>query len=217
MPFITFSHPKGGVGKTTLCFNYCAYLQKKKIKFTCIDLDGQSSMTHLNSLREMNHLKPFNIMRFKNTEELLKVIESFDDENFVVIDSGGFDSPLNRIALVISDCIITPLADSPLELLRVIDFDNNILSHLESESQKKIKTHILLNRINSSTKQIGHIKEQMQSCSRCDFFETMIRDRVVYKNSLIEGKSVFELNTKKAINAKDELKALFKEIERKIK
>ncbi|HEC1570697.1 TPA: AAA family ATPase [Campylobacter upsaliensis] len=66
MPFITFSHPKGGVGKTTICFNYLIYLQKKNVPFVCIDLDGQNSITHLNSLRELNGLKPFEVLRFDN-------------------------------------------------------------------------------------------------------------------------------------------------------
>ncbi|EMX9857221.1 ParA family protein [Campylobacter helveticus] len=215
MPFITFSHPKGGVGKTTICFNYLSYLQKKKIPFTCIDLDGQSSISHLNSLRELNKIKPFNVLRFKDEKKLISYIEKADEREFVVIDSGGFDSLFNRLVLSISDLIITPLADSPLELLRLIDFDKNILSDIEKESKTKIKLHILLNKINSSTKQIGHIKEQLNSCKHCDFLESIIRDRVIYKNSLIEGKGVLELKLEKKaeLKAKDELIHFFKELE----
>ncbi|MCR2062512.1 ParA family protein [Campylobacter helveticus] len=215
MPFITFSHPKGGVGKTTICFNYLSYLQKKKIPFTCIDLDGQSSISHLNSLRELNQIKPFNVLRFKDEKKLISYIEKADEREFVVIDSGGFDSLFNRLVLSISDLIITPLADSPLELLRLIDFDKNILSDIEKESKTKIKLHILLNKINSSTKQIGHIKEQLNSCKHCDFLESIIRDRVIYKNSLIEGKGVLELKLEKKaeLKAKDELIHFFKELE----
>ena len=215
MPFITFSHPKGGVGKTTICFNYLSYLQKKKIPFTCIDLDGQSSISHLNSLRELNKIKPFNVLRFKDEKKLISYIEKADEREFVVIDSGGFDSLFNRLVLSISDLIITPLADSPLELLRLIDFDKNILSDTEKESKTKIKLHILLNKINSSTKQIGHIKEQLNSCKHCDFLESIIRDRVIYKNSLIEGKGVLELKLEKKaeLKAKDELIHFFKELE----
>lgn len=33
MPIISFSHPKGGVGKTTLCFNFLVYLELQKKRF----------------------------------------------------------------------------------------------------------------------------------------------------------------------------------------
>lgn len=154
-------------------------------------------------------------MRFKDEKKLISYIEKADEREFVVIDSGGFDSLFNRLVLSISDLIITPLADSPLELLRLIDFDKNILSDIEKESKTKIKLHILLNKINSSTKQIGHIKEQLNSCKHCDFLESIIRDRVIYKNSLIEGKGVLELKLEKKaeLKAKDELIHFFKELE----
>lgn len=216
MPFITFSHPKGGVGKTTICFNYLVSLQKKNVPFVCIDLDGQNSITHLNSLRELNGLKPFEVLRFDNEKKLISYIEEVDEEKYVIIDSGGFDSLFNRLVLSVSDLIITPLADSPLELLRLIDFDKNIVSDIEKEIKHKIKLHILLNKINSSTKQITHIKEQLNSCKHCEFLNSIIRDRVIYKNSLIEAKGVLELkNEKKSdMKAKEELENLFNELKK---
>lgn len=216
MPFITFSHPKGGVGKTTICFNYLCYLQKKKIPFTCIDLDGQNSITYLNSLRKLNDLKAFNILRFTDEKKLISYIEEADEKEYIVIDSGGFDSLFNRLVLSVSDLIIAPLADSALELLRMIDFDKNILSSVEKESQNKIKVHILFNKINCSTKQINHLKEQLNSCKHCDFLENIIRDRVIFRNSLIEGKGILELKLEKKaeLKAKEELENLFKEMEK---
>lgn len=216
MPFITFSHPKGGVGKTTICFNYLVALQKKNVPFVCIDLDGQNSISHLNSLRKLNGLKPFEVLRFNNEKKLISYIEEVDESKYVIIDSGGFDSLFNRLVLSVSDLIITPLADSPLELLRLIDFDKNIVSDIEKETEHKIKLHILLNKINSSTKQIAHIKEQLNSCKHCEFLNSIIRDRVIYKNSLIEAKGVLELKLEKKsdLKAKEELKNLFNELKK---
>ncbi|ELJ9037776.1 ParA family protein [Campylobacter upsaliensis] len=184
--------------------------------FVCIDLDGQNSITHLNSLRELNGLKPFEVLRFDNEKKLISYIEEVDEDKYVIIDSGGFDSLFNRLVLSVSDLIITPLADSPLELLRLIDFDKNIVSDIEKEIKHKIKLHILLNKINSSTKQITHIKEQLNSCKHCEFLNSIIRDRVIYKNSLIEAKGVLELkNEKKSdMKAKEELENLFNELKK---
>ena len=43
MEVITFANIKGGVGKTTLSYNYGAYLANKGNKVLMLDLDQQSS------------------------------------------------------------------------------------------------------------------------------------------------------------------------------
>jgi len=155
-------------------------------------------------------------LRFTDEKKLISYIEEVDEKEYIVIDSGGFDSLFNRLVLSVSDLIIAPLADSALELLRMIDFDKNILSSVEKESQNKIKVHILFNKINCSTKQINHLKEQLNSCKHCDFLENIIRDRVIFRNSLIEGKGILELKLEKKaeLKAKEELENLFKEMEK---
>lgn len=219
MSIISFSHPKGGVGKTTICFNYLVHLQSKKKKFVCIDLDGQNSISNLNQIRKLNHLKAFEITQFKDEKELIHFINQSNDETMIVIDSGGFDSAFNRIVLSISDVIITPFSDSPLEILRLIDFDKNILHQIETQSKQEIKIHLLINRISSSIKQLDYIYEQMKNCSHYSFLNNIIRDKVIFKNSLTEGKGILELTTKNSseIKAKEELNKLFKEIDSLIK
>lgn len=214
MAIISFSHPKGGVGKTTICFNYLVHLQTKKKKFVCIDLDGQNSISNLNQIRMLNKLKGFDIKKFKDEKELIDSINTSDD-TIIVIDSGGFDSAFNRIVLSVSDVIITPFSDSPLEILRLIDFDRNILNQIEAQSKQAIKIHLLINRISSSIKQLDYIHVQMQNCSHYTFLNNIIRDKVIFKNSLTEGKGILEIQTKNSseIKAQEELKKLFKEID----
>ena len=214
MAIISFSHPKGGVGKTTICFNYLVHLQTKKKKFVCIDLDGQNSISNLNQIRMLNKLKGFDIKKFKDEKELIDSINTSDD-TIIVIDSGGFDSAFNRIVLSVSDVIITPFSDSPLEILRLIDFDRNILNQIEAQSKQAIKIHLLINRISSSIKQLDYIHAQMQNCSHYTFLNNIIRDKVIFKNSLTEGKGILEIQTKNSseIKAQEELKKLFKEID----
>ncbi|QBL12688.1 ParA family protein [Campylobacter helveticus] len=215
MAIISFSHPKGGVGKTTICFNYLVHLQDKKKKFICIDLDGQSSISNLNQLRVLNKLRGFDIKKFKDERELINFINKNDDDTIIVIDSGGFDSAFNRIVLSVSDLVITPFSDSPLEILRLIDFDKNILNQIEEQSKQKLKIHLLINRISSSIKQFDYIYKQMENCSHYTFLKNLIRDKVIFKNSLTEGKGILEIETKNSseIKAQKELKKLFKEID----
>nr|MBP3723966.1 ParA family protein [Campylobacter sp.] len=211
---ITFAHPKGGVGKTMLAFNYCVnLLLGKQKRFCIIDLDGQHSITNFNKIRNAYELSGLDIKHFDNDKDLANFIQNNDYE-IVVIDTGGFDSSLNRIVLALSDIIITPVSDSPVETLRLFDF-NNILSDIAKEmGLNELKTHIVLNRIHSSVKNIDTLKAPYSRCRNFTFFDSVIRDRARYKFSIAGGKSVFEENKyeydKKAVK---ELRSLFKEIE----
>lgn len=114
-----------------------------------------------------------------------------------------------------SDLVITPFSDSPLEILRLIDFDKNILNQIEEQSKQKLKIHLLINRISSSIKQFDYIYKQMENCSHYTFLKNLIRDKVIFKNLLTEGKGILEIETKNSseIKAQEELKKLFKEID----
>ena len=52
MKIITFAAIKGGVGKTTLTFNYAEWLAKKGQKVLLIDLDHQCNLTQCYNIYE---------------------------------------------------------------------------------------------------------------------------------------------------------------------
>ncbi|EDP5802022.1 ParA family protein [Campylobacter jejuni] len=212
MPIISFSHPKGGVGKTTLCFNFLVYLELQKKDFVCIDLDGQNSITNLNKIRKLSGLSPFEIISFKNENSLIDFLET-NQQKTIVIDSGGFDSGFNRIILSASDKILTPFSDSPLEILRLIDFDQSILTEIEKQTKQKIKIDLVINRISSNVKNLDNITSQIDNCKHFSIAKNIIRDRIIFKNSLTEGKGVLEVDSKSTSDskAKEELNSLFKE------
>ncbi|ECL7558384.1 ParA family protein [Campylobacter jejuni] len=209
---ISFSHPKGGVGKTTLCFNFLAYLQSQKKDFVCIDLDGQNSITSLNKIRKIKNLKPFEIVSFKDKLELINFINKSNKE-YIIIDSGGFDSVFNRIVLSFSDKIVTPFSDSPLEIIRLRDFDE-IISEIENQANTKININLVINRVSANIKNFDYLKKQVQDCKHYIFLNSIIRDRVSFKNSFYEGKAIQEMEIKNIsdTNAKLEVENLNKEI-----
>lgn len=214
----TFSHPKGGVGKSTLCLNYLSYLQEQKKEFVIIDLDGQNSITNANKLRAMHNVATFDIKTFSNTDSLIEYLDKNSGKN-LIIDSGGFDSAYNRIAVSMSDVIITPLSDSPFEVMRLVSFDD-ILSEIEQELQKtnpqfKLKVHLVLNRINSAVTRLDSILDPFNDSKHYIVMESVIRDRALIKYSPSTGESVFEKKSKtnSDISAKKEILAFCQEIE----
>lgn len=194
---VTFSHPKGGVGKSTLCLNYLSYLRNNNRDFMVVDLDGQHSISNVNKLRQLNQLPEFDIKTFTNIDSMIQFLQ--DNDGDIVVDSGGFDSKHNRIVLAMSDVIITPLSDSPFEIMRLVGFDN-ILSEIEKSSNNaiKIKVNLVLNRINVNVKNFDNIVAHFSDSPHYSFMKSIVRDRSIIKFSPANGKSVFELKCKTA-------------------
>lgn len=209
MSIVVFAHPKGGVGKSTNCYNYCIYKQSENDDFIVADLDGQHTMSVLNNIRVQNGLKSLTIKTFDNTNALIQFLENNQGKD-IVIDSGGFDSGFNRIAVAYSDLIVVPTSESPVEQMRIYDF-SNILKDIAKEIKRDLNSYVLLNRVNAnySDRTLSGIKDSFRY-EPYKFFDTVIRDRVDYKFSLATGKSVIESgNDLKAIQ---EITSLYEEI-----
>lgn len=211
---VVFSHPKGGVGKSMLAFNYAIFLRKKGIKVTVIDLDGQHSISNFNKIRIAFNVTPtLDINTYDNTNELVSFLNQVPSSDMVIIDTGGFDSSNNRIALAFADKIITPVSDSPVEIMRLLNF-SNILDEIEANLNHKLKTYVVLNRIHPSLKNIDYIKELFKDKPVYNFLNSVVRDRARFKFSVSNGNSVFDepenIRDEKAIF---ELNSLYNEIE----
>lgn len=211
---ITFSHPKGGVGKSLLAFNYAIYSMTKGDNVLVIDLDGQHSITNFNKIRSVKtDLKTLEIITFDDVNKLVSFLKQ-NSHYKIIIDTGGFDSSFNRIALALADNIITPVSDSPVDLMRLYDFDRILNEIAKKANMDKLKTHIVLNRIHSSLKNFDFIKEPLKDKENFIFLDSIIRDRARIKFSVSNGISVFEeLKSSRDEKAIEELKSLYQEID----
>ena len=141
---VVLGNEKGGSGKSTVAVHIAIGLLKAGQRVATIDLDGrQRSLT-----RYMNNRSAWAARTGLNLElpahfciELGQSMQISDNENcecqrfidavgaldrsvdFVVIDTPGSDSYLNRLAHSIADTLVTPLNDSPLDfdVLGIVD------------------------------------------------------------------------------------------------
>ena len=104
---ITISHQKGGVDKSTISWNLAVYLSTLT-KVTVIDLDVQKTVSCLHKIRDKND---FEVIDFKEDKSFIEYVNSHQDTNnqIVIIDSGEFDSSMNRLAILGADKLITPI------------------------------------------------------------------------------------------------------------
>ncbi len=117
MPIINFSHQKGGVGKSLLSY-HLAYLLKDNYDVQLLDLDNQKSLSSIHQLR--NHklpphfYPPSKLVHSKH--ELIDLINSIDDNQYLIIDSGGFDSLIHALLFLVLILI------SPQLLIKLLNF-----------------------------------------------------------------------------------------------
>ncbi len=204
---ITIAHQKGGVGKSTIALNLAVELNKK-YNLKVIDLDYQKSITIFNETRKEKELKPLNIIHIENQKELIDVLKN--NNEMILIDSGGFDSDLNRIAIIGADLVITPVSNNLIEIYGLEAF-KKILQELK-EIEAEIKSHILLNNIDpKATKALKELKKYIQKNKEYfSLFDTVLRRRSDFAKSFEKGKNVIEMDKKS--KASKELKNLVKEI-----
>lgn len=201
---LTLSHQKGGVGKSTVAWNLAVYFSKI-IDTRIIDLDTQRSLTVTNALREEQGLIPIKMLHFNTAEELAEYAQNDSDDILTIIDSGGFDSAYNRVAIIASDLLITPVSDKPFDLMGLQKYEE-ILKSLSDIQGEMIKTHVLFNNINPAMKRFGDLVEFICMSEHFELLTSVLRQRVDIAHSVGEGKSIKEYRIfSKADQEMDEL------------
>jgi len=201
---LTVAHTKGGVGKSTLAYNIAIALLLFKKTVKIVDLDFQKTLYLTNQLRQMHDKNPLNVIHVYSREEIAELINNHDENDFLIIDVGGFDSDINRIAIMGSDFIITPLSDSVTEVFGLKTFET-ILAEIGVEG-----VHVLLNNISPSTKNLDHIIDGINQYKGMTVMKTIIRQRADFKKTMGAGMGVAELEQDS--KAKDEINELINEI-----
>ena len=202
---IVIAHQKGGVGKSTIASNLAVELSKKYTT-SVVDLDLQKSLSYFNSLRKKSNLAEFKIVNIATLEELKSLINK--NQELLLIDVGGFDSDMNRVAILGADLIITPVSDSGIELIGLLSF-RNVLREIR-EHRKDLVAKILLNKIHpSASTSLDEIHNFINDNVEFNKLDSILRDRVEYKRAFDTGKSVVEHGNNKAAI---EINNLIKEI-----
>jgi len=205
---LTLSHQKGGVGKSTVAWNL-AVCFSKIMDTRIIDLDTQRSLTVTNALRREHSLSPIPMLHFNTAEELAAYAAEDTDDVLTIIDSGGFDSAFNRVAIIASDLLITPVSDKPFDLMGLQKYEE-ILKSLSEIQGEKIKTHILFNNINPAMKRFGDLIDFVCTSEHFELLVSVLRQRVDIANSVGEGKSIKEYRI--FSRADQEMDDLFEEV-----
>lgn len=178
---ITIAHTKGGVGKSTLAWNLAHSIKAKGEKVAIVDLDFQQTLFFINSIREVEDME---VLQPQSADELIDIFETYD--GYLIVDVGGFDNDINRIAISWADKIVVPISSSVTEVIGYKTFEA-ILEEIDNPF-----INIVLNNIHPLASNFKDIHQAIATAQQTTLLKTVIRNRKVYKDTLGDGKSVFD-------------------------
>ena len=189
---ISVAHDKGGVGKTTISTNIITMLSRAH-EVSAVDLDPKH---HLSTFLKRRGDPKIKQLSYKGTKDLVAQLEK--NEGILIADVGGLDSDLTRYMIAYSDLVITPLADSQIEIDGLMQF-KEVIKSLQS-ARADLRATVLLNRIHPmSNKTVTQLREYIAAQPEVfNMFDTVIRDRAAYKNAYSAAQGVYEYGDAKA-------------------
>ena len=182
---------KGGPGKSTVAQQIAVCLKvKKKKKVHVTDIDIQRTTTSWCEDRRQNEdleLIPFAYVQ----DDIVKHLKSLQGRtDYVVVDAGGFDSEIQRLAMLMADVIIIPLR--PKRRLRDID---PIIDNVRNVNEK-VKIRAVINQCPSLPSQVSRIlaaKEIVETFG-IEAAPVNLYNRNVYDDAEEAGRSIFEMS-----------------------
>jgi len=209
MKTITFADSKGGVGKSTLLWNTAIALQMTGYDVAIIDHDAQQlTITHTNNARSFGNRDMMTVLHI-DTIEMLSQFLSDSQHDFVLIDLGGYDYDLGRVAMSLSDRIVIPLGEEPTEIFAVSRFLGVLRDMAEISPIPSVM--IVITRAHPRASKFPLIHEASALWSSATIASTIMRRRAIYSASMGHGFGVTELSERHP-DAADEMYRLAREI-----
>lgn len=201
---VAVAHNKGGVGKTTTVVQLAGELKPEII----IDLDAHQGIAIINGRRPAE--LRWDVRANLDKAALIKLLKTVG-EHLVLIDCGGFDSELVRIAIAAADLIIAPSNDDITEQIGLVRF-NRVLSEISQATGEPIQAHVLMTRTNPSRKNFAAISDELTRLPHLNMMTSKLSRRADWANQMESGLGVTERAATRSSAAGMEAKALAEEV-----
>ena len=208
MPVIAVVGNKGGAGKTTLCVNLAAGLarQARKASIAVVDADPQGSSLQWREIADVRDT----VSVFPGSENLQAQAREFAGEfDYVVVDCPpSVLAPQTVSALEVGDLALIPVQPSPVDLWATVHIERAIAN--ARTINRSLRSLLVINQLEMRTTLSRVVREALKEIS-LPVAKTALRRRAVYRNSALEGKTVFEMGARGAAAA-EELEQLIQEV-----
>jgi chromosome partitioning protein len=194
---------KGGSGKSTVTFNLGLWLQMKGQPVVAYDLDPQQTLSDVAEVRrEEGYAPPLQVNQPR--ESLMDDMQYHPQQTQVLVDVGASNMDAMKQALSIANRIIIPVPPSQPDVWATQRF-LNIVNELDSN---KPEMRVFVNRADThrAIKESDETEEVLEQLPGVELIPQRLYQRTVYRRSLSEGMSIFEIS--KRSKAVDEFNRL---------
>ncbi|HGJ5869218.1 MULTISPECIES: ParA family protein [Arsenophonus] len=204
---LAIAHNKGGTGKTTTAVQLVDAIGIRRIA----DIDIHHGLSIINTLRDDE--RKWEIIDTSSKERLADAIANNKKLGPILIDCGGFDSEMTRIAIALADLVITPANDDITEQLGLASF-NRTLATISNITGIKVIAHVLMTRTHPSRKNFEAITKAIGELEHLTIMKSRISNRTIYTTVMAEsGTGVLLYPQKQRLsNAEKEIKKLALEV-----
>lgn len=188
---------KGGTGKTTFTTNIAVSLVKRGYKVLIVDTDIQGSASSWCASRELLKLQPPIIpcVQKFGTGWREQVKHLAKDYDYVIIDSGGRDSPEMREAMGIANILLIPLQPSQFDVWTIGKMEQLVRD--ARAWNPTLEAHLVFNRASTNHHNGKEIEEARETTYEFDDLRPLditIYDRVAFRKAAKVGLGVSELH-----------------------
>lgn len=203
MPVIALVGNKGGAGKTTLSINLATALAERA-NTVLLDADPQGSSLQWRAIGEGN-------LAVHEAEEALGEHANAmrQQYHYVVVDCPpSVQAPQTHAALQACDVALIPVQPSPMDLWATVHIEQAIDQARAINPQ--LSAWLIINQLEPRTMLSRLVREAVAEID-LPVAETPIRRRAIYRSSVLEGKSVYDMGSRGS-DAVTELNQLIQEV-----
>ncbi|OXJ06747.1 division plane positioning ATPase MipZ [Burkholderia sp. HI2500] len=189
---------KGGVGKSTLASNLVVHLAHHEVDVVLVDTDGQATCARFIERRDEAGIHP-SVPCVQRTGDVASTLRDLARRyQVIVVDAGGRDSRELRTALAVANLFLTPIRASQADLETLPKV--NELIGLARGLNPELKAAAVLSMAPSNPviREVEDARELLTEFDQLELADTVIRDRKVYRDALLGGRGVVELDNSQA-------------------
>ncbi len=189
---------KGGVGKSTLATNVAVHLSAAGVKVCLVDTDSQATTTAWAARRQAAGHQPGIpcVQRHGDVSEALKDLER--GHHVVVVDAGGRDTRELRTAAAVADLILVPCRPSQVDLETLPAMASLVAQARQLNNRLESRIVLTMTSANPMNREMAEAKMALDQFDGRALAKTSMGDRKAYRDALLSGRGVVELNNAQA-------------------
>jgi len=205
MPVIAIAGNKGGVGKTTLSLNLATALSQNN-SVIILDADPQGSSFQWREISDNDDAIAVQVVSDDIEKQATALLETYQ---YIVIDCPpSVHASQTTDVLNFCDLVLIPVQPSPIDLWATVHIEEAVSRAREKNSP--LSALLIINQIELRSTLSRLVRDALAEID-LPVAKTAIRRRAIYRNSIMEGKTIFDMG-KKASDAITELNQLIEEI-----